>query len=235
MKSTARDSGAAESGGASREGAAGTRRQARAAARAAILRAARESFSEKGFSATSVSGIAARAGFTKGLIHHYFRSKRDLWRQVIDAYGREGAEREQASGEARPDVESILQRMRGSFRFFERNREYLRLATWAELEAEKGLPPSLEKLMKQHTEQFANAQKAGAIRGDVDPAHLHAMTYSLMTGWFQTKRFFCPAWGRDPEAPEVDEAFLADMLVFVEGGLKAVADKKETRPKRRVR
>ena len=89
--------------------------------------------------------------------------------------------------------------------------------------------------MKQHTEQFANAQKAGAIRADVDPAHLHAMTYALMTGWFQTKRFFCPAWGRDPDAAEVDEAYLADLLVFVEGGLKAVTDDKQATQKRRER
>ena len=89
--------------------------------------------------------------------------------------------------------------------------------------------------MKQHTEQFRSAQKAGAVRGDVDPAHLHAMTYSLMTGWFQTKRFFCPAWGRDPEAPEVDEAFLQDMLTFVEAGLEAVAARQDNKEKRRKR
>lgn len=235
MKSTAGDSSTIDSSGAVDEPSSGTRRQARDAARGSILSAAREAFAEKGFAATSVAAVAERAGFTKGLVHHYFRSKRQLWREVIDAYGREGSGREQAAGEAQASIDGILARIRGSFGFFKRNREYLRLATWAELEAEKGLPPSLEKLMNQHTEQFRSAQEAGEIRGDIDPAHLHAMTYSLMTGWFQTKRFFCPAWGRDPDAPAVDEAFLEDMLTFVEGGLAAVSEKKAGSRRRRMK
>lgn len=214
---------------------AGVRQQARDAARQAILEAARELFAEKGFAATSVVAIAARAGFAKGLVHHYFGSKRELWREVIDRYGRDGTQREVSPGGETPDIDDILSRMRRSFRFFQQNREYLRIASWAELESEKGLPPSIEKLMHQHTDELRRAQLAGAVRGDLDPAHLHAMTYCLMTGWFHTKRFFCPAWDRDPEAAEVDDKFLEDMLTFVRGGMSAIAQEKVANGKRKGR
>jgi AcrR family transcriptional regulator len=230
MRSTARDTGSPETAAGGRDQSGGVRRQARDTARSAILGAARALFAEKGFAAASVTAIAARAGFTKGLVHHYFGSKRELWREVIDEYAREGRAREEAFGEARPDLDSIVARLRGSFRFFQSNSEYLRIATWAELEADEGLPRSLEDLMHQHTDQVQRAQSSGAVRGDLDPRHVHAMTYSLMTGWFQTKRFFCPAWGRDPQAAAVDEAFLEDMLVFVRGGLEAVARRRRASP-----
>ncbi|TDD30816.1 TetR/AcrR family transcriptional regulator [Kribbella turkmenica] len=47
--------------------------------RGEILRAARESFADKGFSATSLRGIAREAGVDAALVHHYFDSKDELF------------------------------------------------------------------------------------------------------------------------------------------------------------
>ena len=46
---------------------------------AAILQAALEEFSAKGFAATRLDDVAARAGITKGTIYLYFPSKEDLF------------------------------------------------------------------------------------------------------------------------------------------------------------
>ncbi|HEX2051414.1 MAG TPA: TetR/AcrR family transcriptional regulator [Actinomycetota bacterium] len=51
-----------------------------------ILKASLHLFAEKGFHGTSMRDIARAADITEGLIYHYFASKRDLFRAIIDEY-----------------------------------------------------------------------------------------------------------------------------------------------------
>ena len=50
-----------------------------------ILRAASEEFAEKGFAATKTSGIAPRAGLPKPNVYYYFKSKENLYREVLES------------------------------------------------------------------------------------------------------------------------------------------------------
>jgi AcrR family transcriptional regulator len=50
---------------------------------AEILSAALASFAERGFAATRLDDVAARAGITKGTLYLYFRSKEDLFEAVV--------------------------------------------------------------------------------------------------------------------------------------------------------
>jgi AcrR family transcriptional regulator len=52
--------------------------------RAAILAVAREAFAAKGFAGTSVRGIAADAGVDAALVHHYFKTKDDLFLAALE-------------------------------------------------------------------------------------------------------------------------------------------------------
>lgn len=52
--------------------------------RAAILGAAREAFAAKGFSGTTIRGIASAAGVDAALVHHYFRTKDDLFLAALE-------------------------------------------------------------------------------------------------------------------------------------------------------
>ena len=51
-----------------------------------ILQASLHLFATKGFHGTSMRDIAREADITEGLIYHYFESKRDLFRAIIDEY-----------------------------------------------------------------------------------------------------------------------------------------------------
>lgn len=55
----------------------------REARRAEILRAASRLFRERPYSEVSVTDIADAAGMAKGLLHHYFGSKRELYLEVV--------------------------------------------------------------------------------------------------------------------------------------------------------
>jgi AcrR family transcriptional regulator len=50
---------------------------------AEILTAALASFAERGFAATRLEDVAARAGVTKGTLYLYFRSKEELFKAVV--------------------------------------------------------------------------------------------------------------------------------------------------------
>lgn len=53
--------------------------------RAQILSAARNLFGERHYSAVSAAEIARAAGVTRGLLNHYFGTKRDLYLEVVRA------------------------------------------------------------------------------------------------------------------------------------------------------
>lgn len=52
--------------------------------RAQLVAAARSMFEQKGYSATTMSDIAAAAGFSHGTVYTYFNDKRDVFRAVVD-------------------------------------------------------------------------------------------------------------------------------------------------------
>ncbi len=51
--------------------------------RGEIVQAARESFADKGFAATSIRAVARRAGVDAALVHHYFDSKDELFIEAM--------------------------------------------------------------------------------------------------------------------------------------------------------
>jgi AcrR family transcriptional regulator len=51
--------------------------------RAQLLRCARRVFSERHYGAVSTEEIAREAGVARGLLHHYFGSKRELYLEVV--------------------------------------------------------------------------------------------------------------------------------------------------------
>ncbi|HEU4480968.1 MAG TPA: TetR/AcrR family transcriptional regulator [Actinomycetota bacterium] len=70
----------------SKEAASGPRRDPRRDRREDILQASLHLFAEKGFHGTSMRDIARTADLTEGLIYHYFASKRDLFRAIIEEH-----------------------------------------------------------------------------------------------------------------------------------------------------
>lgn len=54
------------------------------ATRQALLTAARQLFTEKGFAATPTEEIINRAGASRGALYHHFRDKTDLFRAVFE-------------------------------------------------------------------------------------------------------------------------------------------------------
>jgi AcrR family transcriptional regulator len=54
------------------------------ATRAALIRAGRELFGERGYGSVGTEEIVARANVTRGALYHQFADKRDLFRAVVE-------------------------------------------------------------------------------------------------------------------------------------------------------
>jgi len=68
-----------------RQGARRKRGEHRSERREAILAAALEEFAARGFAATRLDDVAARAGVAKGTIYLYFRDKESLFQELVRA------------------------------------------------------------------------------------------------------------------------------------------------------
>src|SRR5260370_3465039 len=62
------------------------------ATRLALAAAARGLFGERGYAASSIEEVAARAGVTKGAVYHHFGGKANLFQQVYEQGMREGSD-----------------------------------------------------------------------------------------------------------------------------------------------
>jgi AcrR family transcriptional regulator len=74
-----------------------------------------EIFSERPFDDVSIDDIAAGAGISKGLLYHYFPSKRDFYVAVV----RHSADEMQAITETDPDLERLERLADGLDRYLE--------------------------------------------------------------------------------------------------------------------
>src|SRR5215470_5124296 len=77
-----------------------------------VLLAALEAFAAVGYDAMSVRELTRRLGVSHNLIHHYFRSKAELWHACIDhAFGTVSAELAEAF-RAAPAQKDVLASLR---------------------------------------------------------------------------------------------------------------------------
>lgn len=93
--------------------------------RAQILAVARRLFSERTYAAVSMAEIAGESGVARGLLHHYFGTKRELYLEVIRQLVRvpglpvprraDGAELEQMISESADRWLTLLERNRGAW------------------------------------------------------------------------------------------------------------------------
>ena len=202
------------------EGPKMTKKRDPEATREALLDAAEVVFLEKGFGNTALSEIANRAGLTKSLIHHYFGSKKNLWREVkqrrFDTYGRQQLD---MLSDAPPTEDLLRNSVELYFRFLKNNTEIVQILAWMFLE--RDMDECLtkdQKLIEAGLEKIRAGQEAGHLRSDVDARFILFIFLGLAQHWFQDKDHFLHDFGTDGLPEDIDEAYLGDMLkIFMEG------------------
>ena len=128
--------------------------------RSRILAAARRLFSERGFSAVSTTEIAAEAGVARGLINHYFGTKRELYIEVVREMVRfRPRSRSPSTSTGPPRRLASSERIDRWLEMVSRNREAWLAAVGAE---GLGRDPEIEAVLDEAREQATARHHRGA-------------------------------------------------------------------------
>lgn len=204
----------------------------------AILRAAKDLFIKNGFDGVTVARIAAKAGVSKGLVHHHFGSKEELYFAFLDRYFGIFA------GKLRKYVEPLLGRddlveaaFLAYFRFLGDNPEFVRMQLWANLffqqtlEAYKAMDSRagvngddddalfLRRFGAQMIHYIKEQQELGKFRRDVMPDIMFASAMCLAEHWHETKRRKIGRWfALDASSEAIENLYMEQALkVFLDG------------------
>jgi AcrR family transcriptional regulator len=121
--------------------------------RAQILACARRLFSERNYDAVSTTDIANEAGVARGLLHHYFGTKRDLYLEVVRSLVKMPSNPVPLQAPGRGLETVISESVDRWLTMLERNRE-----TWLAAIGPRGLgrDPEVEAILDEAREQAAD-------------------------------------------------------------------------------
>lgn len=188
--------------------------------RQAILRAALAEFSQRGYSATTLDGVARVAGVTRGAVYWHFASKAALFEELLRTVGGQAGAIMAAAAAEGGDFITVCQR--------------ILIHLFTRLEADKELRAVMElSLFKtEHTEELASVlanQRAsmnemivqlagimqagiaqGALRANLDPSDVARGFLAYQQGVFNL-------WLTDPDAFSLRERAEALASLFISG------------------
>jgi len=152
--------------------------------RTAILDAAEEVFAENGFDGSRIDGIAAKSGYNKSLIFHYFEDKLGLYAEVLKRADRDTTElqtRVLIPMLADETVASNDQRFRSLlgttvtvlFDYLVEHPRLIRILLWEQAEGWQTYAKIASQFdtadIQQFEVLFRTARKAGLLRSDLNP------------------------------------------------------------------
>ena len=170
-----------------------------------------EMFSERPFDDVSIDDIAAGAGISKGLLYHYFPSKRDFYVAVV----RHSADEMQAITETDPDLEPLERLADGLDRYLEYVATHARGFSTV-LRAGIGSDPEVAAIVEGV--RAAMARRILADVADTDPPP--AAVRIAIRGWVGFAEAASLEW---LERGELSRAELRELLVRALTGAVAAA------------
>jgi AcrR family transcriptional regulator len=190
------------------------------ATRRRILDAAEEVFGEFGYYEASISEITRRAGIAQGTFYIYFRSKHEVFAEVVEDIGKRLRAATRAAIAEAPD--RLEAERRGFAAFFEFVAAHRRIYQIVQ-EAERIAPEAAHSYYRGFSQGYERALRAAMEAGTIRPMDPEAVTYALMgISHFVALRWI--VWPQQgDESPEnaaglPDEVF-ASVMDFITHGL----------------
>ena len=195
---------------------AGSKTRDAEATKARILAAAKAEFARLGLGGARVDGIADRAQANKRMIYHYFGSKENLFRAVLEEAYLDIRAAEQALDLDRlPPREALEKLVRFTWRYYLDNPEFITLVNSANLHRGRHLERSgrirdaSRRLVGMVRDILDRGVREGAFRSGVDPVQLN-VTIAAIGYYYLTNRFTgAILFERDFMAPDALDERLA--------------------------
>lgn len=184
-----------------------------------ILGAARAAFGRRGYGEATMEEIALQAGVSNGALYHHFPSKEELFRAILEEHIREQHFELSAflpASSFREVIERFVSYWFDHLRT-EHQSDSLFVEVWAQASREPEARAAVSTFIRQGARLLVDAlriaQRAGAVRPDLDVEAAGTLIYATMEGLFLL-------WAVDPDS--VDPGKLsqpwADMIERFVGG-----------------
>jgi AcrR family transcriptional regulator len=198
--------------------------------RAAILDAAATLFAERGYAATSLADVGARAGVSRGAPGYCFGSKAELYRAILEraieevrAAVRSGRERALASGRSSDDI--LAGAIGEYFDYLHSHPIFVRLIERAALGGE-ALPDGLRPAIYAGQEAVAAIAEAAGLDATPGSDSSQMLLSMISLCWFPVvhRHTVAPAIGVDLESSAGLERRRQHIMAFVLGGVRSLAE-----------
>jgi AcrR family transcriptional regulator len=154
--------------------------------RSQILKAAFEIFSKKGYNATKVSEVAARAGVSQGTIYWYFDSKEDLLTQSLISFFEEMSQGMIESLDQFPTATEKLRSLADTLENFIRSAEGLFiifLEFWASSSQREEVGKIWSDILVQYKDFLSNIIQEGIQNGEFRPVDAEGLVWAVMAAY----------------------------------------------------
>ncbi len=177
---------------------------------AAILKAATQEFTEKGFGGARIDGIAARARINKRMLYHYYGGKEALYLAVLEnAYVAIRSAEAELDLAHRDPAEAMRELALFTWRYFLAHPEFLSLLNTENLLRARHLRKS-RKIVALHSpfvalldETLKRGVAAGEFRAGIDPVALYIDIAALGFFYLSNRWTLSTIFRRDLAAPKV--------------------------------
>jgi TetR/AcrR family transcriptional regulator len=201
------------------------------ASRRLLLKAARAEFAAKGLMGARVDEIARSAGLNKQLVYHYFGSKDDLYRAVLEGVYAEIREQERALSLGDLPPEEAMEKLIGfSFDYLADHPDFIALLNDENGQGARHLGGS-RRLHEMHSPLIAlirrtlrNGAERGAFRRDMDALQLYVSIAGLGYFYFSNNRTLSAIFGRDLGSARAIAARRRHVIDFVMAALRPTSD-----------
>jgi TetR/AcrR family transcriptional regulator len=178
---------------ARRSPAAADRQRDAERTRQALLDAALDEFSERGYAGARVADIAQRAGVNKQLINYYFGSKEGLYLAVQQTW----LDREETfAPPSLPLADLVVRYLEDAVR----DPRSLRLLLWRGLADDSA--PGGDRSRKGDVDQVSRRQAAGEVAADLDPAAVLLAGMGMIAAPLAMPQVARELFGLDPSSEE---------------------------------
>lgn len=135
-----------------------------------LLKSAEELFATKGFKGTTVSEIVANAGFTQAAFYLYFKSKEEIFEQIIEKFNEQIIQLSNSGAEVKKVSPSqvipfVTQNLYHIFKLLNDNINATKIALQFSHRGED----IRQKIVNQISNNMKINQSLGIVREDIDP------------------------------------------------------------------
>jgi TetR/AcrR family transcriptional regulator len=184
--------------------------------KARILAAAQAEFVAHGFDGARTRAIARRAGVHEWMVIYCFKSKRNLYHEVLR---RQFAQRTRIFAEMPEDIGGAVET---AFKTVANNRDIVRLFQWEALTARKGDLVAAEErreVFRQGSVWLEQLQHKGILPANLDLLSFRLAIIALGSFPFAFPQLVELATGVQPTDPRFQERWIAVLRWFVERAL----------------